>query len=82
MLLELLLPAGCDGPSGPEMDRAPLELCPACLEMLQWNLRFEIRSRYRRLAAIYEQVGLAAERDWIATRLGAHRVRLTRTREL
>ncbi len=52
-----------------EMDRAPIELCPVCLKMLQYNLRFDVRSRYRRLAAIYERANLVAEHDWVAARL-------------
>jgi archaemetzincin len=52
-----------------EMDRAPIELCPVCLKMLQYNLRFDVRSRYRRLAATYERANLVAEHDWVAARL-------------
>jgi archaemetzincin len=52
-----------------EMDRAPLELCPVCLKMLTYNLRFDVRSRYRRLAGIYEQANLVEQREWLHTRL-------------
>jgi len=52
-----------------EMDRQTLELCPVCLKMLQYNLRFDVRSRYRRLLAIYERENLVAQRDWVTTRL-------------
>jgi archaemetzincin len=52
-----------------EMDRAPVEPCPVCLEMLQYNLRFDIRARYRRLMTLYERGGLTRERDWIKARL-------------
>jgi archaemetzincin len=52
-----------------EMDRATLELCPVCLKMLTYNLRFDVRSRYRRLARIYEQASLTEQRDWVNTRL-------------
>ena len=52
-----------------EMDRAPLEPCPVCLKMLQYNLRFDIRSRYRRLMDLYEHNGLHSESDWVKARL-------------
>ena len=52
-----------------EMDRAPLELCPICLKMLTYNLRFDVRSRYRRLAEIYEQENLVEQSEWVNTRL-------------
>ena len=52
-----------------ELDRSPIEPCPICLKMLQYNLRFDIRSRYRRLQALYEHGGLNAERDWVRLRL-------------
>ena len=52
-----------------EMDRSPVEPCPVCLKMLQYNLRFDIRSRYRRLMALYERNGLTAQRDWVKARL-------------
>jgi archaemetzincin len=52
-----------------EMDRAPLEPCPVCLKMLQYNLRFDIRARYRRLMAIYERSGFIQQRDWVRGRL-------------
>lgn len=52
-----------------EMDRSPIEPCPVCLKMLQYNLRFDIRARYRRLMAIYDRNGLVAQRDWVEARL-------------
>jgi archaemetzincin len=52
-----------------EMDRSSIELCPICLKMLQYNLRFDVRSRYRRIATIYDSAGLTAQRDWIKARL-------------
>lgn len=52
-----------------EMDRAPLEPCPVCLKMLQYNLRFAIRSRYRRLMAVYERNGLVQQANWVKARL-------------
>ncbi len=52
-----------------EMDGNPIELCPDCLKMLTYNIRFDVPSRYRRLMAIYDQVGLTEERDWVKRRL-------------
>ncbi len=52
-----------------EMDRSPVEPCPVCLKMLQYNLRFDVRTRYRRLMALYERNGLTAQRDWVKARL-------------
>jgi archaemetzincin len=52
-----------------EMDRSPLEPCPVCLKMLQYTLRFDIRSRYRRLMALYERNALIHQRDWVKKRL-------------
>jgi archaemetzincin len=52
-----------------EMDRQPLEPCPVCLKMLQYNLRFDIPTRYRRLVALYDRNGLETERNWIKARL-------------
>jgi archaemetzincin len=52
-----------------EMDKAPLNLCAVCLKMLAYNLRFDVRSRYRRLLPIYEQNGLAEPARWIRQRL-------------
>jgi archaemetzincin len=52
-----------------ETDRAPLEPCAVCLKMLDYNLRFDVRSRYRRLLPIYERAGLDVEARWIRERL-------------
>jgi archaemetzincin len=52
-----------------EMDRAPLEPCAVCLKMLNYNLRFDIPSRYLRLMAFYESNRFQEERDWIQARL-------------
>ncbi|MGC4069388.1 MAG: archaemetzincin [Polyangiaceae bacterium] len=58
-----------------EMDRQTVEPCPVCLKMLQYNLRFDVRSRYLRLMSIYERNGLDAQRDWVKARLS--RIRCT-----
>ena len=52
-----------------EMDRSTIELCPVCLKMLHYNLRFDVRSRYQRLSVIYEQAGLTAQHQWVMARL-------------
>jgi archaemetzincin len=51
-----------------ETDRAPHELCPTCLKKLQWNLRFDVRARYARLAAVFRREGLAEQASWIEAR--------------
>jgi archaemetzincin len=52
-----------------EMDRAPVEPCPVCLKMLEYNLRFDVRARYRRLALVFERAGLVEQRNWVEARL-------------
>lgn len=52
-----------------EMDRQPLEPCSVCLKMLQYNLRFDIRTRYRRLQNLYVQSGLSEQHAWVQSRL-------------
>jgi len=54
-----------------EMDSEPAHLCPECLKMLQWNLRFDVRTRYGRLRDIYRREGLEQQAAWIDARLGA-----------
>ncbi len=45
-----------------EADGRPLFLCPACLEKLRWNLGFDPKKRYERLADFYdEHAGFSAE---------------------
>jgi archaemetzincin len=52
-----------------EMDRSPAHLCPQCLKMLQWNLRFDVRKRYERLREIYRRDGLEEQAAWLDRRL-------------
>ncbi|MBN2496763.1 MAG: hypothetical protein JXR96_19385 [Deltaproteobacteria bacterium] len=52
-----------------ESDRRPIHLCPICLRKLQHACGFDPISRYERLRAFYERVGMRAEADWVARRL-------------
>jgi archaemetzincin len=52
-----------------ETDRSPAYECPVCLKKLAYNLRFDVRARYRRLAAIYRHEGLGEQVAWIEARL-------------
>ena len=52
-----------------ETDRSPLYLGPHCLKKLQYNLRFDILSRYHRLQSFYASHGLAEHATWVAQRL-------------
>ncbi|MBW2453714.1 MAG: hypothetical protein JRI68_04350 [Deltaproteobacteria bacterium] len=51
-----------------ELDRQPAHLCPVCHEKLRHALRFDPAERYRRLATVYRQVGLAAEAAFVEAR--------------
>ena len=51
-----------------ETDRQPLYLCPDCLRMLQWNLRFDVLARYDALAGFLESVGLDDDAAWFRRR--------------
>jgi archaemetzincin len=52
-----------------ETDRSPLHLGPHCLKKLQYNLRFDIPSRYHRLRSFYAKHGLEQARTWVERRL-------------
>lgn len=52
-----------------EMDRNTLHLCPVCLRKLQWNLKFDVRERYRQLRAIYQRSGYDDLALWMDRRL-------------
>ena len=52
-----------------EMDRSPAYECPVCLKKLGWNLRFDVRARYRRLLGIYQREGLTDLARWVEARL-------------
>ena len=59
----------CGSNSLAESDRRPFRLCPHCLRKLAWYLRFDVRERYRKLAAFYDEVGINDEAEWIRDRL-------------
>jgi archaemetzincin len=52
-----------------EMDRSPAFLCRVCLKKLAYNLRFDVRARYRRLRAFYARQGLGDLVRWLDSRL-------------
>jgi archaemetzincin len=52
-----------------EMDRSPAFLCRVCLKKLAYNLRFDVRARYRRLRALYARQGLGELVTWLDSRL-------------
>jgi len=52
-----------------ETDRSVTYLCPVCLKNLQWNLRFDVRKRYRGLQEVYGREGMSDAAKWIERRL-------------
>jgi archaemetzincin len=52
-----------------ESDRAPLHLCPDCLEKLRWNRGFDALERYARLDAFFTTHGLEPEAAWVHQRI-------------
>jgi len=52
-----------------EMDRNTIHLCPVCLHKLQWNLKFNVRQRYRQLHVIYKQSHYDDLAQWIDQRM-------------
>lgn len=52
-----------------EDDSHPMHLCPTDLRKVLWNSGAERNERYRKLAALYRQWGLAPEALWVAQRL-------------
>lgn len=55
----------------PETDGAPLEPCPVCLRKLQHSLGFDVAPRWRALAALYDELGLADDAAFLRGRLAA-----------
>lgn len=53
----------------PEMDAAPIHLCPVCLRKLQWSARFDVESRYRALARLCREGGFTEDAAWLEARL-------------
>ena len=47
---------------------APMHLCPVCLAKLKWNVDFDARRRYLRLARFYRKVGMKAEERFVTAR--------------
>ena len=52
-----------------ESDSRPLHLCPEDLRKLEWSVGFDVLERYRRLAALYRELGFTDEAAWIERRL-------------
>jgi len=46
-----------------------MHLCPVCLHKLQWNLKFDVRQRYRQLRDIYKQSHYDDLAGWMDRRL-------------
>jgi archaemetzincin len=52
-----------------EHDSHPMHLCPTDLRKVLWNADLDRDDRYRKLAALYREWGLASEALWVAQRL-------------
>ena len=52
-----------------ESDARPLHLCPICLRKLQYNIGFDVVSRYRNLLRFYQEAGFDEEARWVGKRL-------------
>lgn len=52
-----------------EDDSHPMHLCPTDLRKVLWNADLDRDDRYRKLAALYREWGLASEALWVAQRL-------------
>jgi hypothetical protein len=63
-----LLGVVCDRVLNPEESRN-FHLCPVCLHKLQWNLKFDVRQRYRQLRDIYKQSHYEDLSAWMGRRL-------------
>jgi archaemetzincin len=55
-----------------EHDSHPMHLCPTDLRKVLWNSGVDRDDRYRKLAALYREWGLAAEAVWVVERLDPH----------
>ena len=74
--------SGCLSPCEPhgsnlldEMDRNTIHLCPNCLRKLQWNLKFDVRQRYRQLRDIYKRSRYDVLAGWMDRRLAKLEIR-------
>lgn len=54
-----------------ESDARPLHLCPVCLRKLHSAIGFDLVTRYRDLAAFYQEVAFEDEAEWALRRLEA-----------
>jgi archaemetzincin len=52
-----------------ESDERPMALCPVCLRKLQSSIGFDLVDRYRRLYALYHDLGFEHEASWVRNRL-------------
>jgi archaemetzincin len=52
-----------------ESDRRPLFFCPVCLKKLQWNLKFDVLSRYEKLKEFFAKNGMLQEAQWLDKRI-------------
>jgi archaemetzincin len=52
-----------------ESDRQPAHVCPVCLRKLQHAIGFDPASRYDRLAAFYDRVGMKDDAAFARLRL-------------
>jgi archaemetzincin len=54
-----------------ETDRGTIFLCPVCLHKLQFNLKLDVRRRYRQLREIYVRAGYDDLAEWLRRRLAS-----------
>ncbi|MDX2301778.1 MAG: archaemetzincin [Microscillaceae bacterium] len=47
-----------------ESDRKPAYLCPICVSKLSWNLNYDLRERYKNLAAYFEKNDFEVEQQF------------------
>lgn len=52
-----------------ESDARPLSVCPVCMRKIEYNLKFDIVNRYKKLVRFYQDIGLDKEVRWAEKRL-------------
>ena len=52
-----------------ESDRRPLFLCPVCLRKMEWNLKFDRLTRYRKLRSFFNECELEQEAAFCERRI-------------
>ena len=52
-----------------ECDSRPMHLCPVCLHKLQYNIGFDVISRYVNLFCLYKKIGFDDDAKWVEDRL-------------